>query len=418
MPRLLLLTLFFLITSPLLAQSPEFYTFRQRVAVTQAGQSIVLEKPTTSLALTLGPNLPEPIRLVAGADMFRLQRDPHTPTPTTQLLVFPQAVSAIQLPDALPGDTLTLVGVYARPLRLALPGGGLARTAPADCQKPTVVAANTWRAGLTPPVSPPTATKVQFIIVHHEAGSNSPTDYTNVVRNIYVFHTQSNGWNDVGYNFLVAQDGTIYEGRDGRGVMDGDNVLGAHFCGTNTGTMGICLLGNYMTAQPSEAALTSLNRLITWKMAKEGLTNPLGTAAHAASGKTLQVISGHRDGTCATDCPGTNLYALMGQIRSGIPTSCLSGTFTAPLVLGTEPTPTVTSNVYPNPTTGQSFVVEHPHPIASVQVVTLQGQRLNVRFTRETTTRWRASLETTLPEVLVTLTDNLGAKHSQRVLIR
>lgn len=416
MPRLFLVLC--LLPLYLLAQSPESYTFRQRVVVTQAGQSIVLEKPTTSLALTLGPRLPEPVRLVAGADTFRLLRDSHAPTPTTQLLVFPQAVSAIQLPDALPGDTLTLVGVYARPLRLTLPTGGLARTAPADCQKPTVVAANTWRSGLTPPISPPTATKVQFIIVHHEAGSNSPTDYTNVVRNIYVFHTQSNGWNDVGYNFLVAQDGTIYEGRDGRGVMDGDNVLGAHFCGTNTGTMGICLLGNYMTAQPSAAALTSLNRLITWKMAKEGLTNPLGNALHPSSGKTLQVVSGHRDGTCATDCPGTNLYALMGQIRSGVPTSCLSGTFTVPLVLGTEPTPTVTSSVYPNPANGQSFVVEHAQPIASVQVTTLQGQRLNVRFTRETATRWRASLETTLPEVTVTFTDNLGAKHSQRVLVR
>lgn len=263
MPRLLLLTLFLLFTNPLQAQTPESYTFRQRLIIEQAGQLIQLSRPVTAVALATPTLRNRPNRLVMAGDTFALRADPHAETPTTQLMVLATVSNQLRLPDAQPGDTLTLIGVFARPLSLKLPPSGLSRFAPADCQKPAVVAASTWRSGLTPPVSPPTATKVQFVIVHHEAGSNSPTDFTNVVRNIYVFHTQSNGWNDVGYNFLVAQDGTIFEGRDGREVMDGDNVLGAHFCGTNTGTMGICLLGNYMTAQPTTAALTSLNRLIT-----------------------------------------------------------------------------------------------------------------------------------------------------------
>lgn len=417
MPRLFLLLC--LLPLHLLAQSPDAYIFRQRVVVTGAGPSIALEKSATGVVLTIGPSMPEPIWLVAGADTFRLHRDPHALVPATQLVVFPKAVSAIRLPNAQPGDTLTLTGVYAPPLSLTLPNPVPARLGATDCQKPAVVSASAWRAGLVPPKERPTATKVQFIIVHHEAGSNTPADFTNVVRNIYTFHTQSNGWNDVGYNFLIAQDGTIYEGRDGQGVMDGDNVIGAHFCGTNSGTMGICLLGNYMTVQPPAAALTSLNRLISWKMAKEGLKEPLGTASHTSSGKTLSIISGHRDGTCATDCPGTNLYALLGQIRSGIPTACSTTTFVAPLVLGIEPTSAATSfRVFPNPTTGHSFVVEHSRVILSVQVTNVQGQRLGVRFVREAATRWRALLDTPIPDVLVTLTDDLGTKHSERILIR
>lgn len=192
------------------------------------------------------------------------------------------------------------------------------------CEKPPVVPASEWRAGLPPPRNPPQATQVRFIIIHHEAGSNNPRDFTEAVRNIYILHTQGNGWNDIGYNFVVAQNGTIFEGRDGQGHMDGDNVLGAHFCGKNATTMGICLLGNYMTAEPTQAALQSLYRLIAWKMEKEKLNNPFARAVHLP-GSSLQsvigVISGHRDG-CATDCPGDNVYRRLEEIRRGVQAAC------------------------------------------------------------------------------------------------
>ncbi|MCS7019045.1 MAG: N-acetylmuramoyl-L-alanine amidase [Cytophagales bacterium] len=192
------------------------------------------------------------------------------------------------------------------------------------CEKPTVVPAAQWRAGLPPPRNPPEATQVRFIIIHHEAGSNNPRDFTETVRNIYIFHTQSNGWNDIGYNFVIAQNGVIFEGRDGQGRMDGDNVLGAHFCGKNSNTMGICLLGNYMTAEPPQAALLSLHRLIAWKMEKENLPNPFGRAVHlpgTSLQSTLNIISGHRDG-CSTDCPGENVYRRLEEIRRGVQNAC------------------------------------------------------------------------------------------------
>ena len=39
----------------------------------------------------------------------------------------------------------------------------------------------------------------------------------------------------------------VYEGR-------GSGILGAHFCGTNSNTLGVCMMGNFEEAEASEAA--------------------------------------------------------------------------------------------------------------------------------------------------------------------
>lgn len=149
-------------------------------------------------------------------------------------------------------------------------------------------------------------TKVTHLIVHHSAGTNSSSDWAAVVRSIWDFHVNVNLWSDIGYNWLIDPNGVIYEGR-------GDNILGAHFCGTNTGTTGVCVMGNFMTIAPSAAAVNSLKELFAWKACEAGVA-PLGAAYHPSSGKTLHVISGHRDG-CSTSCPGDLLYPLLPALR-------------------------------------------------------------------------------------------------------
>ncbi len=110
-----------------------------------------------------------------------------------------------------------------------------------------------WGADESIRRGPPSyAADVRFAIVHHTAGRN---DYTRaeapaIVRGIQLFHVQGNGWNDIGYNFLVDRFGTIYEGRFG-GVDR--NVIGAHALGFNTGSVGIALLGTYGNTKPSPA---------------------------------------------------------------------------------------------------------------------------------------------------------------------
>ena len=186
-----------------------------------------------------------------------------------------------------------------------------------SCEKPIGIDQDVWRNGLNPPTVNPSANLVNHCIIHHSAGSNSATDYTEVVRNIYVQHTMINGWDDIGYNYLIAPDGTLYYGRDGQGIIEDDNVRGAHFCGKNSGTMGICLLGNFQFAAPQTAALNTLEELILWKVNKEGL-NPLDSNIHPIpGGGYLNTISGHMDG-CATDCPGTLLYGYIENLRDSV----------------------------------------------------------------------------------------------------
>ena len=63
-----------------------------------------------------------------------------------------------------------------------------------------------------------------------------------IVRGIEVYHVKGNGWNDIGYNFLVDKYGQVFEGRYG-GVDKA--VIGAHAEGFNTGSVGVAVLGDY-----------------------------------------------------------------------------------------------------------------------------------------------------------------------------
>lgn len=181
-----------------------------------------------------------------------------------------------------------------------------------ECQDPfTYVDQQIWREGLPEPDYPRSFHEVFHNVVHHSAGSNASTNFTQVVRDIYLYHTQVNGWSDIGYNYLIAQDGTIYAGRDPEDG-DQDKVRGAHFCGSNTGTLGVCLLGNYETTTPTDDTWRSLEQLLTFELLKQDL-DPFDTNNHPLG--TLNAVVGHRDG-CATLCPGENVYSMLNDLRN------------------------------------------------------------------------------------------------------
>ena len=184
----------------------------------------------------------------------------------------------------------------------------------AACDFPPAIPQSEWRAGLTPPDPGRSFSDVNNLIVHHSAGSNTATNYTQVVRDIYVFHTQGRGWSDIGYNYVIAQNGDLYLARDPEGG-DQDRVIGAHFCGANTGTMGVCLLGDYTNVVPPDTMLGTLELVLAWKAYKDEM-DPLATASHRLNAN-LGVIAGHRDG-CATECPGGQTYARLDEMRQRV----------------------------------------------------------------------------------------------------
>ena len=79
-------------------------------------------------------------------------------------------------------------------------------------------AALTWGANELIKRAPPRyAPALSFAVVHHTAGSNTYTRAQSaaIVTAIQLYHVQGNGWNDIGYNFLVDKYGQVFEGRFG-----------------------------------------------------------------------------------------------------------------------------------------------------------------------------------------------------------
>jgi hypothetical protein len=193
----------------------------------------------------------------------------------------------------------------------------------AETGAPAIVARSAWSADESIRRGEPTyAPDLRYAIVHHTAGSNdySRSEAAAIVRGIQAYHVRSNGWNDIGYNFLVDRFGTIYEGRYG-GIDQ--NVVGAHALGFNTGSVGVALLGTYTSPRPSAAAEKAIATLLSWRL-DLAYIDPLATITVPSGGSDrypagvavqLRTVSGHRD-TGFTACPGDALYARLGALAA------------------------------------------------------------------------------------------------------
>jgi hypothetical protein len=148
--------------------------------------------------------------------------------------------------------------------------------------------------------------------VHHTVNANgySRSEVPGILRGIYAYHTQSRGWSDVGYNFLVDRFGRIWEGRAG-GVDR--PVVGAHTLGYNDYAFAMSAIGNYETARPSKAVLQAYGSLFAWKLSLHGID--ASSTKQVVGPDTFQAINGHRDAG-STACPGKYLYAKIPKIRT------------------------------------------------------------------------------------------------------
>ena len=193
----------------------------------------------------------------------------------------------------------------------------------AAAEAPPIVTRLAWGANESIRRGPPSyAPEVRLAIVHHTAGRNdySRSEAPAIVRAIQLYHVQGNGWNDIGYNFLVDRFGTIYEGRFGGADR---NVVGAHAQGFNTGSVGIALLGTYGSTRPSAAAQEAIALLLAWRLDLAHV-DPAGSLTFVSGGSErfppgvsvpLRAVSGHRD-TGSTECPGAELYGRLGNIAA------------------------------------------------------------------------------------------------------
>jgi flagellar hook assembly protein FlgD len=196
---------------------------------------------------------------------------------------------------------------------------------------PAIIPRSGWQADESIRRAPPVyAPSLQFALVHHTV---TPNDYSclqsaSIVRGIEVYHVKGNGWNDIGYNFLVDRCGQVFEGRYG-GIDK--NVVGAHSQGFNTGSVGVAMIGTYTSAGPTPSQRQALVKLLAWRL-DVAHVDPLSFVDFISGGNqkfpagipvNLRAISGHRD-TYFTECPGDAGYAQIPSIahqvaQTGLP---------------------------------------------------------------------------------------------------
>lgn len=198
-------------------------------------------------------------------------------------------------------------------------------------EKPDIIGRDGWWGNLPPgqlePSWSPAQIDISHTAVHHTVTANEPADPPQVIRQIWDWHVNDNGWQDIGYNFLIDHEGIIYQGRYNPWLDDTD-VRGAHAGNANSASTGIALLGQFepganpSVGDPATVALDALVSLISWRFTQNGI-DPLGSGpilTNFSDGtRTLPNILGHRDVT-ATACPGNNLYTLLPDIRSSTET--------------------------------------------------------------------------------------------------
>lgn len=205
-----------------------------------------------------------------------------------------------------------------------------ATPAEAASDAPTIRPRTDWLpGGVEHRSGTPSAADVEFTVLHHTATTNdySREQAPQQIRNMHHWHTDNNGWDDLGYNFVVDRFGTVWEGRYG-GITRG--VVGAHAGGWNTGSFGVAMMGNYNTAQPEQRAMDAAVELIAWKYRIHGI-DPDPAARVDTHGTSIRTLEGHRNvrqtyidwkagDAFAEDCPGRNLSWRLPTLREDIAT--------------------------------------------------------------------------------------------------
>jgi hypothetical protein len=193
----------------------------------------------------------------------------------------------------------------------------------APATPPTIIPRAAWGADAVPPRAAPDYGVVQMAFVHHTVTANdyTPDQSASMVLAIAKYHRDTNGWNDIGYNFLVDQYGQVFEGRAG-GIDQA--VIGAQAQGYNSQSTGVAVLGTFTAVPIPEAAKASIAQLLGWKLTLHGVPCEGGLTIISGGGSlnrypsgtpvAMQRISGHRDGD-STECPGNALYAQLPELR-------------------------------------------------------------------------------------------------------
>lgn len=164
----------------------------------------------------------------------------------------------------------------------------------------------------------------RYMTLHHTAGFGATTlaEGLDQVKRIQDFHQNGRGWSDIGYQFLMDQEGRLYQGRPFINpsvpfTLGPPLAHGAHVGGANTGNIGVSLMGCYHPPEGSNCRDA---------MTPAAVDSVLVTFAFLAEryGVSPELMRGHRD-FGATACPGDNNYIQLPTFRQQVAQLLISG---------------------------------------------------------------------------------------------
>ena len=304
----------------------------------------------------------------------RFHEATHPDREIFELIFIPKEISQIQFKSNQQISSNFLVRLLGLPSSKELDNPIRNLRDDCTCSQPDYCNRSCWCPNGDCPTDPtPVATAPTHIIVHHSATPSTSNDFPAVIRAIWDFHVSINGWDDIGYNWLIDGNGIIYEGR-------GSGTQGAHFSCMNNGTTGLCMIGNFENSTPTTAAITSLENLIAWEACNKNII-PLNSSNHINSGELLANISGHRDGNDLTNsctntvCPGENLYPLLPEIRARVSEYlCLDK------LVSTHDIDRTLFQIFPNPSSGYFRISGDLDKISSIKIFSQTGAPIDFHY--------------------------------------
>jgi hypothetical protein len=222
-----------------------------------------------------------------------------------------------------PGGSAGLTGDLGRPTTARTARTQTRSERPNRAPAPTFLTRRTWGANESWRNSEPYYNRrLEQVHVHHTVNSNdyARSDVAPMIRGIYRYHTQTLGWSDIGYNFLVDRFGRAWVGRAGGAAR---KVRGAHTLGFNENGTGVAVIGNFEEVRAPRAARWTVAEIAAWKLDMVGKEPSKWRRvwSHGSdryprgSHPQLPRVAGHRD-TNETACPGRYLYERIGGIRA------------------------------------------------------------------------------------------------------
>ena len=150
--------------------------------------------------------------------------------------------------------------------------------------------------------------EIKEVILHCTA---TPADRVLTVKEIRKWHVKERGWSDIGYHFLIHQDGTIERGRH-------IGKVGAHTWGNNYGSIGVAYSGGVvkkvkksLDKEKPKSKTTFVSKDTMTKKQEDSFRN-LFTMLQVMFGELK--LTGHNDYNQAKDCPSFKVGNKFGDL--------------------------------------------------------------------------------------------------------